>query len=134
MNLIQQLEAEAIEAFRAGKAIPDFRPGDTLRVGVRVVEGGPEGVDLRAALAVLHAIGVRSLLVEGGARVITSFLRERVVDRLVVAIAPTIIGAGKEAVGDLAVTHIADGLRLANRSVHLVGDDLLMAADPRWTG
>ena len=39
MNLIQQLEAEAIEAFSAKKAIPEFRPGDTVRVGVRVVEG-----------------------------------------------------------------------------------------------
>jgi len=39
MNLIQQLEAEAIEQFSATKTIPEFRPGDTLRVGVRVVEG-----------------------------------------------------------------------------------------------
>jgi large subunit ribosomal protein L19 len=39
MNLIQTLEAEAIEAFKATKAIPDFRAGDTIRVGVRVVEG-----------------------------------------------------------------------------------------------
>ena len=39
MNLIQQLEAEAIAAFNESKSIPDFRPGDTLRVGVRVVEG-----------------------------------------------------------------------------------------------
>ncbi len=37
MNLIQTLEAEAIETL--GKDIPDFRAGDTLRVGVRVVEG-----------------------------------------------------------------------------------------------
>jgi large subunit ribosomal protein L19 len=39
MNLIQQLEAEAIEQFTQNKTIPEFRPGDTLRVGVRVVEG-----------------------------------------------------------------------------------------------
>ena len=39
MNLIQTLEAEAIEAFKTAKSIPDFRAGDTLRVGVRVVEG-----------------------------------------------------------------------------------------------
>ncbi|MBS1239506.1 MAG: ribosomal protein [Proteobacteria bacterium] len=39
MNLIQQLEAEAIEHFKEGKDLPDFRPGDTVRVGVRVVEG-----------------------------------------------------------------------------------------------
>src|SRR6195952_5250028 len=37
MNLIQTLEAEAIAA--SGKTIPEFRPGDTLRVGVKVVEG-----------------------------------------------------------------------------------------------
>lgn len=39
MNLIQQLEAEAIGHLSEGKEIPRFRPGDTLRVGVRVVEG-----------------------------------------------------------------------------------------------
>ena len=37
MNLIQQLEAEAIESL--GKDIPEFRSGDTLRVGVTVQEG-----------------------------------------------------------------------------------------------
>ena len=39
MNIIQQLEAEAIEQFKTNKNIPEFRPGDTVRVGVRVVEG-----------------------------------------------------------------------------------------------
>lgn len=42
MNLIQQLEAEAIE--NLGKEIPEFRAGDTVRVGVRVVEGNRERV------------------------------------------------------------------------------------------
>jgi len=37
MNLIQQIEAEEIT--KAGKDIPEFRPGDTVRVGVKVVEG-----------------------------------------------------------------------------------------------
>src|SRR4051812_41873035 len=39
MNLIQTLEAEQIAKFNETKKIPEFRPGDTLRVGVRVVEG-----------------------------------------------------------------------------------------------
>ena len=39
MGLIQELEAEAIAAFNDTKSIPEFRPGDTLRVGVKVVEG-----------------------------------------------------------------------------------------------
>ena len=39
MNLIQQLEAEQIESLSQGRTVPEFRPGDTLRVGVKVVEG-----------------------------------------------------------------------------------------------
>src|SRR6188474_2478962 len=39
MNLIQTIEAENIAKFLETKKIPEFRPGDTLRVGVRVVEG-----------------------------------------------------------------------------------------------
>jgi large subunit ribosomal protein L19 len=39
MNLIQTLEAEQIEQYTTARAIPEFRPGDTLRVGVKVVEG-----------------------------------------------------------------------------------------------
>ena len=39
MNLIQTLEKEAVEAFAASKEVPEFRAGDTLRIGVRVVEG-----------------------------------------------------------------------------------------------
>ena len=42
MNLIQQLEAEAIE--NLGKDVPEFRAGDTVRVGVKVVEGQRERV------------------------------------------------------------------------------------------
>ena len=34
MNLIQTLEREAIDALTADKPIPEFLPGDTLRVGV----------------------------------------------------------------------------------------------------
>ena len=39
MNVIQTLEAEQIAKFNETKKIPEFRPGDTLRVGVMVVEG-----------------------------------------------------------------------------------------------
>ena len=39
MNLIQTIEAEQIAKFNESKQIPEFRAGDTLRVGVRVVEG-----------------------------------------------------------------------------------------------
>jgi large subunit ribosomal protein L19 len=37
MNLLQQIAAEHVAAL--GKDIPDFAPGDTIRVGVKVIEG-----------------------------------------------------------------------------------------------
>ena len=39
MNLIQTIEAEQVAKLTEGRTIPDFRPGDTLKVGVKVVEG-----------------------------------------------------------------------------------------------
>src|SRR3981081_2991285 len=39
MNLIQELEKEQVEKLSAGKEIPDFGPGDTVIVNVKVVEG-----------------------------------------------------------------------------------------------
>lgn len=39
MGLIQDIEAESIAKLSEGKELPEFKAGDTLRVGVRVVEG-----------------------------------------------------------------------------------------------
>jgi len=39
MNIIEQLETEQIAKLTEARAIPDFAPGDTVRVSVRVVEG-----------------------------------------------------------------------------------------------
>jgi len=44
MNLLQQLEQEQIQKALGDKAIPEFSPGDTLRVNVKVVEGTRERV------------------------------------------------------------------------------------------
>ena len=44
MNLLQQIEAEEVAKLKAGKTIPAFQPGDTLRVNVRIKEGERERV------------------------------------------------------------------------------------------
>jgi GTP cyclohydrolase II len=99
------------------------------QAAVEVVPEGPGGVDLRAALALLRTLGVRCLLVEGGAKVITSLLRGGFVDRLVVSVSGTIIGRGTEAVGDLGIDRVADGVRLGNRTVHTTDEDVVIAWD-----
>src|SRR6202162_5017637 len=44
MNLLQQLEQEQVDKLAASRPIPEFQPGDTLRVGVKVVEGERERI------------------------------------------------------------------------------------------
>jgi large subunit ribosomal protein L19 len=44
MNIIQELEKEQIAKLTDGKAIPEFSPGDTLKVNVKVIEGNRERV------------------------------------------------------------------------------------------
>jgi large subunit ribosomal protein L19 len=44
MNVIQQLEQEQIQELLAERAVPEFQPGDTLRVNVKVVEGTRERI------------------------------------------------------------------------------------------
>ena len=98
-------------------------------VAVRLVPPGRGGVDIAAALALLRSMGIDSLLVEGGQRVITSLLRAGYADRVVVALAPIVLGKGVEGVGDLGIARVADGIALANRSVYVAGNDVLIACD-----
>jgi large subunit ribosomal protein L19 len=44
MNLLQQIEREQVERLAANRPVPNFQPGDTLRVSLRVVEGERERV------------------------------------------------------------------------------------------
>ena len=55
MNLIQTLEAETIAALSEGKNIPEFRPGDTLRVGVKVVEGERSRVQMYEGVCIARS-------------------------------------------------------------------------------
>jgi riboflavin-specific deaminase-like protein len=98
-------------------------------VEVEVVRGSPDGIDLEDGLARLLNLGIRCVLVEGGGCVITSMLRGRLVDRVVVAVAPILLGTGTEAVGDLDTSLVANGLRLREHTVRQVGADLLIAGD-----
>jgi 3,4-dihydroxy 2-butanone 4-phosphate synthase/GTP cyclohydrolase II len=101
-------------------------------VAVPVMRRSPAGVDLVAALRWLQGSGVRSVLVEGGSRVITSMLQGGLVDRLIVSVAPTVIGAGREAVGDLGVTRVSDGFHLDEPRVHRIGQDVVISGNVRY--
>jgi 5-amino-6-(5-phosphoribosylamino)uracil reductase/diaminohydroxyphosphoribosylaminopyrimidine deaminase/5-amino-6-(5-phosphoribosylamino)uracil reductase len=100
---------------------------EALGAAVVLVASGKDGrVDLPALLEALHERGIRSLMVEGGARLITSLLRDRLADRLAVCIAPKILGKGIEAVGDLAIDALDDAIQVVEPTMIRYGADLII--------
>jgi large subunit ribosomal protein L19 len=57
MNLIQELEAEQVAKLSAGKEIPDFGPGDTVLVNVKVVEGERTRIQAYEGVCIARAGG-----------------------------------------------------------------------------
>jgi len=98
-------------------------------VRVEVTDELDGRVSLRAVLATLRSSGTESLLVEGGAELITAFLAAGLVDRIIVGIAPVVIGAGTEAVNGLGIQTVASGIHLTNRTMSAVGHDIVVAWD-----
>jgi len=92
--------------------------------GVEVCRLGPGPRDLAALLDDLGSRGISSLFVEGGAGVLTSFLRAGLADRVVVVTAPFLLGAGIEAVGDLENRVLAQAPRPVRWRRWDLGDDL----------
>jgi 3,4-dihydroxy 2-butanone 4-phosphate synthase/GTP cyclohydrolase II len=79
-------------------------------------------VHLSALLDALADAGIKTLMVEGGSAVVTSFLSARLVDRVALTLAPRLVG------GLRAVAALCD-LRLQNVTYRPLGTDLIVEAD-----
>ena len=85
-------------------------------------------VDLEALLRHLAEMGIDSLMVEGGAQIITSFLAARLVDQIILTIAPLLVG------GLRVVDNLGRGCfpRLSNLTYQRLGEDLILMGEPEW--
>ena len=109
------------------------------QVEVLVLPATVDGrVELGALLDELGARGLATALVEGGARLITAMLHEHRVHRLVVSIAPMVLGSGIEAVGDLDILRLRDALVFRRASFSQLGADVIfdgeLDPEPRSDG
>ncbi|MHA7861348.1 bifunctional diaminohydroxyphosphoribosylaminopyrimidine deaminase/5-amino-6-(5-phosphoribosylamino)uracil reductase RibD [Tessaracoccus sp. Y36] len=100
------------QPLRAVMGFRDPKPGS------RVLDTAAETVHLRtrdprAALAELHRLQRRHVLLEGGPTLAAAFLREDLIDEVVAYLAPTLLGAGTPVIGDLGITTITDALHLS---------------------
>lgn len=82
------------------------------------------GFDPHAVVAALAGRGLNRLLIEGGAKTIGRFLAAGALDRLHVAVAPLIVGAGPAGIGLPAVGTLAEAIRPTVR-VYDLGSDVL---------
>jgi diaminohydroxyphosphoribosylaminopyrimidine deaminase/5-amino-6-(5-phosphoribosylamino)uracil reductase len=100
-------------------------------VAVAVAPSDPDGrVAIDGALSLLAARGVERLLVEGGSKVVTSFLRAKRVDRMCIEIAMRLLGApGTPMVGALAVGALDQAPTLTNVSIERLGENVLVRGD-----
>jgi len=57
MNMIQELEREEADRLKAVRTVPDFRPGDTVRVNVRIREGERERVQAYEGVCIARSGG-----------------------------------------------------------------------------
>jgi diaminohydroxyphosphoribosylaminopyrimidine deaminase/5-amino-6-(5-phosphoribosylamino)uracil reductase len=98
-----------------------------MGVEVAVVPAGAnDRVELPALLKMLGQRDITSVLVEGGAETITSFLRERLADRFIAVIAPRILGRGIETVGELDIKEVDKALKLRFEKVYRSGVDVVV--------
>ncbi len=89
-------------------------------------------ISIKELLTHLGRRGITSLLIEGGAEIYSAFLNERQVDKLVVFIAPCLIG-GRKAVGMIGGTGVAtvtEAVRLKEMKVKSLAGDILVEAYP----
>jgi 3,4-dihydroxy 2-butanone 4-phosphate synthase/GTP cyclohydrolase II len=96
---------------------------------ISVLPGDRDGrVDLTAALALLAQHGVRALMVEGGATVLSSFVAAHLVNYAVVTLAPRLVG------GVHAFQHSLNGAapQLLQVAYTQAGDDLIVWGEPQW--
>ncbi|HSP13961.1 MAG TPA: bifunctional diaminohydroxyphosphoribosylaminopyrimidine deaminase/5-amino-6-(5-phosphoribosylamino)uracil reductase RibD [Thermoanaerobaculia bacterium] len=88
--------------------------------------------DLGSVLAEVYARGIQSVIVEGGALVISEFLRAGLWQKMILFVAPTLIG-GREAPSILSgdgVLRLTDAYRFRFDRVEMVGRDLMITAYP----
>jgi 3,4-dihydroxy 2-butanone 4-phosphate synthase/GTP cyclohydrolase II len=119
---------------RAGRQADHARQAALEKAGARVLRlpGNSNGqVDLSALLDCLGELGIATLMVEGGAGIITGFLRERLVDLLVLTISPRLVG-GIAAVGNLGAPNADSFPRLRHPHYETWGEDLIVWGDLIW--
>jgi len=83
-------------------------------------------LDLDEVLKKLGEMGIASLIVEGGRKVLSSFLDMGLVDKILYFVAPKVLGKGIGPFDEMSVSSLSDSLTLKDVRVRRVGVDILI--------
>lgn len=125
------LDAEARTLLAVGNDADPERVKPLRDTGAEVIElPRRDGlIDLSALMAALFEREVLVVLLEGGATLAGSFVRQRLVDRVVGYHAPALLGAGPPVLGDAGIPTISSAARLTVTDVSTLGADVRITAD-----
>lgn len=128
-NLLNQDERRPI-IISTGNCTDERRKAVEAAGAEVLVVPGKSGtmVDLSAMLDILGEMGIKSIMVEGGSRIITNFLLEKLADYIVLTVAPVMVG-GLRAVKDLGASAPESFPRLLNTGHRWLGEDLILWGD-----
>jgi diaminohydroxyphosphoribosylaminopyrimidine deaminase/5-amino-6-(5-phosphoribosylamino)uracil reductase len=100
-------------------------------MGARVIISGKKRVDLKKLMKELGALGIQSVLLEGGSELCGSAVENKIVDKIYFFVASKIIGGrnAKGPIGGAGIEKIKDALKVKNMLVKESGEDLLIEAD-----
>ncbi len=97
-----------------------------------IKKSGKSRLNLEDMLQKAYAFGISSILVEGGSSVSTSFLKAKLVDKIVVITAPLFLGSGLNSIGNLEIGAIKNAIKLKNYFRFQCGTDQVFVGYPDW--
>jgi len=128
-NVLQEQDKLPTIIFTA-ENIPDDRIDPYVSSGCKVVKIPQDEANLLSLLHILKhlgGLGVTSVLVEGGALLYTSFLRQNLADRLIAVIAPKVIGGdGVPVLSNLGIERMSDVAAWKFHRIDRLGDDVML--------
>jgi len=137
------LHAAVFNPHSAARTLVATCSSDAARLAAVAAHGGEilrcaerEGrVDLEDLFRRLGALGVQSVLLEGGSHLAGAALRAGLIDRCLIFLAPKLVGgAGLGLFAGEGVAMMGDALRLEGMTVQRIGDDLLVRGTPKGRG
>ncbi|MBS4035087.1 MAG: bifunctional diaminohydroxyphosphoribosylaminopyrimidine deaminase/5-amino-6-(5-phosphoribosylamino)uracil reductase RibD [Ignavibacterium sp.] len=102
--------------------------GELQKLGVKIITVKKQvnnKADLKFLLKDLARLNITSVLVEGGSKIFTSFIKQKLFDDLLVFISPKLIGEGVPVIQDIGINSIKDAIDLKLKSCDVIGDDIV---------